>query len=175
MHGMRKGVSTITNYAQMNHSFLRECVSFLWSCKQTWHLECLHVNSPLFNYHRCVLILAILPAEEEAESSIAVSESLRRMSIEIVGVEKSVTTLAEWVLHSPLQVILSVGDDDVLHYIYTEQSPRKAATTTSQSHGGGKGRNEESIVGREKYCAVLPQAPINSLREWCVGLLEQLL
>ena len=42
-----------------------------------------------------MLILAILPAEEEAESSIAVSESLRRMSIEIVGVEKSVTTLEE--------------------------------------------------------------------------------
>ena len=45
-----------------------------------------------------MLILAILPAEE-AESSIAVLESLRRMSIclaiEIVGVEKSVTTLEE--------------------------------------------------------------------------------
>ena len=46
-----------------------------------------------------MLILAILPSEEEAESSIAVLESLRRMSIclaiEIVGVEKSVTTLEE--------------------------------------------------------------------------------
>ena len=173
MHGMRTGVSTITNYAQMNHSFLRECVSFLWSCKQTWHLECLHVNSPLFNYHRCVLILAILPAEEEAESSIAVSESLRRMSIEIVGVEKSVTTLEEWVLHSPLQVILSVGDDDILHYIHRAE-PQKSCHHYLSEPWGWKGKKWGVNHWGEKYCAVLPQAPINSLRE-CVGLLEQLL
>ena len=43
-------------------------------------------------------------------------------------------------LHSPLQVILSVGDDDVLHYTYTEQSPRKAATIYLSEPWGWKGK-----------------------------------